>query len=65
MDDNAATIPKQVKQDRDSTMDEDSARDPSEKTRWKKSTIAFTMLKAKTATTPILKNFVRIGSRWT
>ena len=31
--------------------------DPSERSRWEKATIAFTLLKAKIATTPILKHF--------
>ena len=38
-------------------MDEAKYRDPIERTRWEKATIAFTMLKANMATTPILKHF--------
>ena len=47
-----------IKEDRDPDTEESKERDPpNERTRWKKATIAFTMLKANTATTPILKHF--------
>ena len=50
------TIANTIKENRDPAMDEEKERNPIETTRWDKATIAFTMLKAKTATTPILKH---------
>ena len=41
---------------RDDTMREDE-HDPNERSRWEKASIAFTLLKAKIDTTPILKHF--------
>ena len=46
------------KESRDPAMYVGRERDTKERTRWEKATIAYTMLKAKIATTPILKHFV-------
>ena len=56
---NGTAITNISKESRDTAIDEGGERDLKERIRWEKATIAFTMLKAKIATTPILKHFYR------
>ena len=48
---------KPIKEDHDPDMKERRGSDPNERTRCENAAIAFTMLKAKIATIPILKHF--------
>ena len=48
---------KPIKEDHDPDMEERRGSDPNERTRCENAAIAFTMLKAKISTIPILKHF--------